>query len=169
MQNGLPFHHGHLTSNPALAGKPLHAVDPSGELFGTFSRNQVIPGVVYVAAERTGPAEVTVRSLQKNTRYLFGTVDCMHGPNSCRAAALDAVIEALSGAGTNAWIVCIFFSHGTLMICFESMHVGSIHRNPGSFITLTTFQRCSLAAPCLVKNMRMLIDHEAQVLFVHIP
>ena len=108
MQNGLPFHHGHLTCHPALAGKPLPAVDPSGELFSTFARHQVVSGVAYIAAARSAVAEVTVRSMQKNIRFLFGAVDDSGGPNACRSAALEEVVAALSRANVNSCIVCIY-------------------------------------------------------------
>lgn len=93
IQNGLPFHHGHLTCHPALAGKPLPAVDPGGHLFSTFCSHQVVAGVVYVAAERTGMAEVTCRSTPQVTRFLFGKVP---ESSTCQAAALLGVVDSLT-------------------------------------------------------------------------
>jgi hypothetical protein len=109
MQNGLPFHHGHLTTHPALAGKPLPAVDPSGELFDTFKRHQVVAGVVYIASERTGVAEVESRGLRKNLRYHFGAVDHSCGNNAARSAALNAAVLALNKSGVEAFVVCNFY------------------------------------------------------------
>jgi hypothetical protein len=110
MQNGLPFHHGHLTSNTRLAGKPLLTVDPSGDLFRTFQRHQVVSGVCYIAAERTGPAEVTCRSTPTVTKFMFGKVEtnvpealirtCMHMEQS-----LHGVVQGLLASGVNATIV----------------------------------------------------------------
>lgn len=110
MQNGLPFHHGHLTPNNALSGKPLRAVDPSGTLFESFHRHQVVSGVCYIAAERTGPAEVTCRSTPKVTKFMFGAVaakvpECFREPCMHMSEALNGVVEGLLASGVQATIV----------------------------------------------------------------
>lgn len=112
VQNGLPFHHGHLTSNGALSGKPLRAVDPTGALFESFRRHQVVSGVCYIAAERTGVAEVTCRSTPKVTKFIFGKVtskvpEGSQRPGSQMAQALDGVVEGLLASGVNATVVRI--------------------------------------------------------------
>ena len=120
MQNGLPFHLGHLTSHPELAGKPLPAVDPGGRLFSAFGKQQVVPGVVYIAAERTAAAEVTSRGLPKNIRFVFGAVHDSSGPHACRSEALEAVVAELSRVGINACIVCIFLLWSHLYIALRN-------------------------------------------------
>ena len=56
-------------------------------------------GVVYVAAERTGMAEVTCRSTPQVTRFLFGKVP---ESSTCQAAALLGVVDSLTRVGVTA-------------------------------------------------------------------
>lgn len=59
-------------------------------------------GVVYVAAERTGPAEVTCCSVPKVTRFLFGQ---LQNTKDSRTTALQGVVDALTSVGVQASIV----------------------------------------------------------------
>jgi 2-dehydropantoate 2-reductase len=86
MQNGIPFwyfhHHG-----GALAGTPVHSVDPQGALLVGVPAQQILGCVVYPASELTAPG--VVRHIEGD-RFPIGELD---GSQSERATRVSACFE----------------------------------------------------------------------------
>jgi 2-dehydropantoate 2-reductase len=86
MQNGIPFwyfhHHG-----GALAGTPVHSVDPQGSLLAGIPAQQILGCVVYPASELTAPG--VVRHIEGD-RFPIGELD---GSQSERATRVSACFE----------------------------------------------------------------------------
>jgi 2-dehydropantoate 2-reductase len=86
MQNGIPFwyfhHHG-----GALAGTPVHSVDPQGALLAGIPAQQILGCVVYPASELTAPG--VVRHIEGD-RFPIGELD---GSQSERATRVSACFE----------------------------------------------------------------------------
>ena len=92
MQNGLPFWYFHQ-HGAELAGRAIQCVDPGGKVLEALDPRRVIGCVVYMAAERAGPA--SVRHMGGN-RLFLGELD---GSRSARVEALSA---SLTRAGFDA-------------------------------------------------------------------
>jgi 2-dehydropantoate 2-reductase len=86
MQNGIPFwyfhHHG-----GALAGTPVHSVDPQGALLAGIPAQQILGCVVYPASELTAPG--VVRHIEGD-RFPIGELD---GSLSERATRVSTCFE----------------------------------------------------------------------------
>ncbi|HVK32653.1 MAG TPA: 2-dehydropantoate 2-reductase [Burkholderiaceae bacterium] len=86
MQNGIPFWYFHEHGG-ALAGTPVHSVDPQGALLAGIPAQQILGCVVYPASELTAPG--VVRHIEGD-RFPIGELD---GSMSERATRVSTCFE----------------------------------------------------------------------------